>query len=103
MLSNLVGDLETKCIQNENKKNESVLYGLDQSYVSTNGRDNRPYTSRQNQCLVTEDERKQIVSTLMTKTEDMYGEYVRELQGKNIGLTQELDVLTRQKESLESR
>jgi len=39
----------------------------------------------------------------MTKTEDSYGEYVRELQGKNIGLTQENDNFANQKEKLESR
>ena len=105
MLENLVGDLEAKCIQNVNiKKNESVQYGLDQSIVSTSRYDsNIPVSTRQIQNLVTEDERKHIVSTLMTKTEDSYGEYVRELQGKNIGLTQENDNFANQKEKLESR
>lgn len=43
------------------------------------------------------------MASLLKNTEDRYGDYVRELQGRNIGLTQELDDSRKERGKLEGR
>jgi hypothetical protein len=87
ILGDLVDNIEMKISNNVNGDLSKSKVGNGQTF---SGQKNQ-FSGSKAEALISEQERKEIVASLLKNTEERYGDYVRELQGRNIGLTQELD------------